>query len=282
MLSDKQINSLFTIIGCGSINKAATKLYISSSALIQQVNIIEEHLGFKIFKRNCKGVELTEAGKYFFDEIKIIQQKMTDILEKARNIEQTKLNKLTIGYINIIPENTVLDLYKQIKSRNNNISIYLLSLDASEVEGLIDKERVDCVLSLQQLEPNDKYYSFHIIQNKPYICVSPDSPLASKETISIYDLNDMHIIFPRRGKFTFSDKLEDYLRKHNINFTKLETDNYLEAEALVDNINTCRVGTYAVECSPLKYIPLKEDVYLDIYFVCKKEKLVWLKNNFIS
>ena len=68
MLNDRQINSIFKIAECGSINQAASKLYISSSALIQQLNIIEQQLGFKVFKRNTKGVELTEAGKYFVDE----------------------------------------------------------------------------------------------------------------------------------------------------------------------------------------------------------------------
>lgn len=273
MLNDRQINSIFKIAECGSINQAASKLYISSSALIQQLNIIEQQLGFKVFKRNTKGVELTEAGKYFVDETKLLYIKLNNIIDNAKEIEQTRSNKINIGYVSIIPEKPILDLYKSLKIYNKDLSVSLIRLDITEVNSVVDKEVVDCVLTPDIIRPEDKnYVSTRLLHNRPCICVTPDSPLSSKKRISINDLNDMDIVFPRRGRFHFYDKFEDDLRNSGIKFNKIEAVDYLLAEAYVDNAKRCRLATYTVEGSALKYIPIKEDVYFNIYLLCKKDK----------
>lgn len=273
MLNDRQINSIFKIAECGSINQAASKLYISSSALIQQLNIIEQQLGFKFFKRNTKGVELTEAGKYFVDETKLLYIKLNNIIDNAKEIEQTRSNKINIGYVSIIPEKPILDLYKSLKIYNKDLSVSLIRLDITEVNSVVDKEVVDCVLTPDIIRPEDKnYVSTRLLHNRPCICVTPDSPLSSKKRISINDLNDMDIVFPRRGRFHFYDKFEDDLRNSGIKFKKIEAVDYLLAEAYVDNAKRCRLATYTVEGSTLKYIPIKEDVYFNIYLLCKKDK----------
>ena len=48
----------------GSFSKAAQRLYITPSAVIQQVNRLEDELGVRLLLRSKKGVELTPAGEY--------------------------------------------------------------------------------------------------------------------------------------------------------------------------------------------------------------------------
>lgn len=273
MLSDRQIHSILKIAECGSINQAASRLYISSSALIQQLNTIEQQLGFKVFKRNTRGVELTEAGKYFVNETKLLYIKLNSIIDNAKEIEQSRTNKINIGYVSIIPEKPILDLYKSLKENNKNLSVSLIRLDIIDVYPVLDKEVADCVLTPDISRPEDKnYVPTRLLHNRPCICVTPDSPLSSKERISINDLNDMDIVFPRRGRFHFYDKFEDDLRNSGIKFNKIVAVDYLLAEAYVDNAKRCRLATYTVEGSTLKYIPIKEDVYFNIYLLCKKDK----------
>ena len=50
-----------------SITSAAKKLYITPTALMQQINLFEEELGFKVFFRSPKGVSLTQAGKLLYE-----------------------------------------------------------------------------------------------------------------------------------------------------------------------------------------------------------------------
>ncbi|PHS35810.1 MAG: LysR family transcriptional regulator [Alkaliphilus sp.] len=49
-----------------SISKIANEVHISQSALSQQIQKLENHLGFNLLTRSNKGVELTEKGQIVF------------------------------------------------------------------------------------------------------------------------------------------------------------------------------------------------------------------------
>ena len=53
-MNDTHLESFITVADCGSISKAAKKLYISPQALSQQI------------ERSTRGVTLTEAGRVFY------------------------------------------------------------------------------------------------------------------------------------------------------------------------------------------------------------------------
>ncbi len=67
----------------GSLSSAGQSLFVSPAAVSQQVKLLEEHLNVKLFNRNRRGVELTEAGQMYltyvhesFEKLRIGQQKV--------------------------------------------------------------------------------------------------------------------------------------------------------------------------------------------------------------
>lgn len=58
--------SFITTADHKSINAAAKALFITPASLMQQINLLEEELGFKVFKRNNRGVTLTRAGEKLY------------------------------------------------------------------------------------------------------------------------------------------------------------------------------------------------------------------------
>ncbi len=58
-----QIKTFIVVADAGSFNKAAEQLFISSTAVIKQMNLLENHLGVRLLQRSHKGLSLTEAGR---------------------------------------------------------------------------------------------------------------------------------------------------------------------------------------------------------------------------
>ena len=71
-----------------SISKVAKNIHISQSALSQQIQKLEDSLGYKLLERSNKGVELTEMGeivlKYSENIIKVYENMMEE-LDKGKS-----------------------------------------------------------------------------------------------------------------------------------------------------------------------------------------------------
>ncbi|MEM9480495.1 MAG: LysR family transcriptional regulator [Verrucomicrobiota bacterium] len=61
----KQIRYFLHVARTGNVNKASRELDISQPALTRQIQVLEENLNRRLFRRTPFGVELTEAGTAF-------------------------------------------------------------------------------------------------------------------------------------------------------------------------------------------------------------------------
>ena len=77
-----QLRYLIEIAECGSINKAAKNLFVSQSGISNALRELEEELGIAIFRRNNKGVEFTEEGLQFYEQIKPMMEMEKSILKR--------------------------------------------------------------------------------------------------------------------------------------------------------------------------------------------------------
>ena len=59
-----QLKTFLTVCEYGSFTRAAAKLYITPSAVLQQVNALEKRLDVRLVERTRTGVTLTAAGQY--------------------------------------------------------------------------------------------------------------------------------------------------------------------------------------------------------------------------
>jgi len=50
---------------CGSFTAAAKELHVTQAAISQQVRLLEERLGFALFRRHANGLELTDQARAF-------------------------------------------------------------------------------------------------------------------------------------------------------------------------------------------------------------------------
>lgn len=72
----QQLSYVVEISKCGSINKAAQKLFLSQSGISTAVRELEEELGIRLFVRSNRGVEFTPDGKEFLSyAVSLLEQK---------------------------------------------------------------------------------------------------------------------------------------------------------------------------------------------------------------
>ena len=77
-----------------SFSTAARNLFISQSAISQQIKALEDELCFPLMIRNRKGFELTQAGKYLYIEGKNIIANIKEIENHATCISKNNNKEL--------------------------------------------------------------------------------------------------------------------------------------------------------------------------------------------
>ena len=72
----QQLTYVVEVSKCGSINKAAHKLFLSQSGISTAVRELEQELGIQFFTRSNRGVEFTPEGREFLGyAVSLLEQK---------------------------------------------------------------------------------------------------------------------------------------------------------------------------------------------------------------
>lgn len=86
-----------TIVECGSITKAAEKLFVSQPSLSQYLKRLEKNLGAELFDRNTSPLKLTFPGERYYEYA--LQQKKLDeaMIKEFQDIKSQDAGVLSIG-----------------------------------------------------------------------------------------------------------------------------------------------------------------------------------------
>lgn len=100
----------------GSFSKAAQKAFVSVTALIQQINLLEARLKVKLFIRSHRGLTLTPSGKIFYKDAKYMLDYWRESVSRARLAAASEgPAPVRIGTSIITPSRFLLDLWPHIQ-----------------------------------------------------------------------------------------------------------------------------------------------------------------------
>lgn len=96
-----QLKFVVEVARSGSINKAASKLFISQSVLSTAISNLEKEIGHAIFMRSSRGVSLTPFGHTFTSYIAAIQtqlQQLNSLIQRGPERHAFALSVASTGY----------------------------------------------------------------------------------------------------------------------------------------------------------------------------------------
>jgi DNA-binding transcriptional LysR family regulator len=82
----------------GHVTRAAERLGIQQPPLSQQIRALETELDAQLFHRKPRGVELTPAGRAFFDEAKAILARVGEAVAATKRTARGEAGRIGIGF----------------------------------------------------------------------------------------------------------------------------------------------------------------------------------------
>ncbi len=126
---NRHLETFISVADLGSFSKAAEALYISSTAVIKQINLLEQELGLTLFERTHRGIELTKAGRSVYGDAKYLIQYSKDSLTRAHNAMQSEEKVIRIGSSLMTPSQFIMDLWPKIKEYCSDIKFQIVSFE---------------------------------------------------------------------------------------------------------------------------------------------------------
>lgn len=145
----RQLEYFLSVCDTLNFTKAASRFYISQTAVSLQIKSLEEELGVSLFKRTKHHVEITPAGRIFQEECRAILTRLESAVEKTRNESAKVAGTLKIGYVMGIEKTDIPDFLQQFHSSYANISIELYRGTRVDLYEKVLQEQIDVAVNLR-------------------------------------------------------------------------------------------------------------------------------------
>lgn len=126
-----------------SFTKASEKLFIAQPPLSRQIKELETELNAKLFNRNNKRVELTEAGKFYVKEVSQLLQSLDKINLKTQKISQNISGEFRIAYISSTFSGDISELVKFLSSKYPFVNFRLYEVPTVEQVVGLEQGKID-------------------------------------------------------------------------------------------------------------------------------------------
>ena len=238
-----QLDTFIQVADAGSFSKAAEAFFISSTAVMKQINLLEDNLEVQLFHRTPRGLTLTDAGKSYYQDAKYMIQYAKDAQVRAKNAMQDNENIIRIGTSLMTPSQFLLALWPEVHKLCPELKFQMVNFEntpenAREILGNLG-QAIDLVAGIfDETMLSLRGCAALGLMRVPICCaVSIYHPLAQKKRLSVKDLYGQKLMLIKRGWSKYVDLLRDELwERHpeiqivNFDFYNLEVFNQCEHE----------------------------------------------------
>lgn len=232
IMYNPQLDTFLRVADAGSFNKAAEESYITPTAVIKQINLLESKLDIKLFERTHRGLVLTNAGRSLYNDTKYIIQYCRDSVTRAKNSMQEDTNIIRIGTSPMTPAQFLMDMWPKIHAVCPEIKFHLINYEnsaenAREILNNLGKN-IDIVAGLYDFEFLDYYKCSALELSKtPIRCAVPINHwLAEKQMLTEEDLYGENFMLIRRGWNQYLDMMRDDLWKNHSQINIVDFDRF--------------------------------------------------------
>lgn len=126
-----------------SFVKASEKLFISQPPLSRQIKELEDEIGTRLFNRNNKRVELTEAGKYFQKQVNEVLLSLESIKLRTKKIGDNLNGEFRIGYISSTFSMHITELIKYLSAEYPFVNFRLYEIPSIKQIVALEQGKLD-------------------------------------------------------------------------------------------------------------------------------------------
>ena len=206
-----QLEVLVAVAQEKSFSRAAEVLHRTQPAVSQAIRRLEQEVGEKLFDRSSKDGTLTAAGELLLEyarQMLNLRRSAQTAIKELRNLQQGKVtlsaNEHTVFYL--------LPIIQEFRRRYPLIKVEVARGVASRIPTEVMAREVE--LGVISFKTNDESVkSIPVNFDELALVVSPEHPLAKKQSVSVKDLG-MESFIAHNAPSPYREKVIQTFEKH--------------------------------------------------------------------
>lgn len=273
----RQLRYVLEVADTKNFSAAAENLYVTQSALSQQIRSLEKEIGITIFHRTTHYVELTKIGEEFCDYARNVITAMDELLEVFPPLGASKKLSLALFpfYAKVGLQNSIVSFISQ----HPNIQTTLHAYDTHQVYEQLRAKNID--IAVVKSSPDnllDEFVYETILVERLNIIISERLPQSKLKEIPFDVLEKLPLLTGEKNSYLYYRSKEFYTQNSaNINVRVYNTRN---VDMMVEMIKagvgiilaTESVGE-ALKSEGITYVPIVPKDPVETLIVHRKEHL---------
>lgn len=274
----QQLRYIVSLCRYKNFTRVAETLFVSQSAVSQQIKKIEQELGVCLFSRSTHGMMPTPAGSELCRYAQTVLDAYDQFMDASRHLTEQGENTIKVFALNKLKVVGLPAALMEFHNSHPDIALEFVNQSNDPNENVLSQNNWDvAIIREANCEPyrnSPEYCCEQLMEDPGALLVSKFSKFANRQSVSLDELQGLELLFGNKGGDTYN-LIQNICAGINppIQISKIFTDDY---DILVDVIQNSEVG--AIGCRSfgkyygLNVIPLVSPIYNNLILVYPTKK----------
>lgn len=194
----RQLQYFVAIAETGRFSEASKVMFVTQSAVSQQIKLLEEELGTQLFVRQKQNVLLTEAGQELLPLAKKVLRSVSECRDRISNLKGLLCGNLNIGLTYSL-EPYIRETMLSFMARYPRVKINAYYNSLSDLLRKLRDHEIDIMFSMMPTSPHEFITSVPLTEYRLAAIMRSNHPLAKKDLLHFSDLLPHKLILPEKG-----------------------------------------------------------------------------------
>ena len=139
----RQLRYFIAVANARNFTRASEQLHIAQPPLSKQIQLLEKELGVQLLLRTSRPLQLTEAGRMFYEQALQIINRLDQLKTTMQQTGSHQRLTLSIGFVASSLYGGLPMLVRKLRQHHPNVDIQLVELTSMQQFDALKSGRID-------------------------------------------------------------------------------------------------------------------------------------------
>ena len=185
----RHLRSFLAVAAEKNFARAALQLAVSQPALSQTILQFEQALGFSVFERTTRSVNLTQNGAFLLEKANKLNRSLESFYTDVKGLQASVTNEIRLGYLIGTAVDLMPDIAAEFERRRPGASIHLVEFDFNDPDAGLATNQVDCAIIRPPIDCPEVQI-VELAKERCVVCLPAGHRLARQTSVQIEQILD--------------------------------------------------------------------------------------------